>query len=515
MKRVIVLVLGLLLVQCAKQDDTIEVDICVYGGTSSGVIAAYAARLQGKSVILIEPGKRLGGMSSGGLGQTDIGNKQAITGMARDFYKQIGKHYGKEEQWVFEPHVAEKVFLDHVKKAEIMVMYEHRLTSVTKEESNVSEIELEHSKGSEKNKIIRAKMFIDCSYEGDLMAKAGVSYTIGRESNEQYNETYNGVQLLDKHQFRDGVDPYVIPGKPESGLIWGVSSDALEATGRGDRKVQAYNFRLCLTNNPDNRIDITRPADYDSTKFELLLRQIKSYPPDSLNWQLLHIAPMPNQKTDINNCGGFSSDMIGMNYDYPDGDYATREKIFQEHLSYTKGWLYFLGHDPRMPVHLRNEMLQWGYPKDEYMDNDHFTPQLYIREARRMVSDYVMTQHHCQGREIAQDVAGMAAYTMDSHNIQRIVVNGMVKNEGDVQIGGFGPYPVSYRSIVPKKSECTNLIVPVCLSASHIAYGSIRMEPVFMVLGQSAATAACMAIDAGSSVQEIDVMKLRSMVGIN
>jgi hypothetical protein len=279
--------------------------------------------------------------------------------------------------------------------------------------------------------------------------------------------------------------------------------------------VQAYNFRLCLTNNPNNRIDITRPADYDSTKYELLLRQIKSYTPDSLNWQLLHIAPMPNQKTDINNCGGFSSDMIGMNYDYPDGDYATREKIFQDHLSYTKGWLYFLGHDPRMPEHLRNEMLQWGYPKDEYTDNDHFTPQLYIREARRMVSDYVMTQHNCQGHEIVEDVAGMAAYTMDSHNIQRIVVNGMVKNEGDVQIGGFGPYPVSYRSIVPKKSECTNLVVPVCLSASHIAYGSIRMEPVFMVLGQSAATAACMAIDAGSSVQEIDVKKLQSVVGIN
>jgi hypothetical protein len=515
MKKVFILLLGFLFTQCTKQDDAIVVDVCIYGGTSSGVIAAYAARLQGKSVILIEPGSRLGGMSSGGLGQTDIGNKQAITGMARDFYKQIGKHYGQEEQWIFEPHVAEKVFLDHVKKADINVLYRHRLSSVTKEESRIKEIVIEHAAGSEKNKIVRAKMYIDCSYEGDLLAKAGVSYTIGRESNAQYGETYNGVQLLDKHQFRDGVDPYVIPGKPESGLIWGISPETLAENGTGDSKVQAYNFRLCLTNNPENRIAITRPDDYDSTKFELLLRQIKSYTPDSLNWQLLHIAPMPNQKTDINNCGGFSSDMIGMNYNYPDGDYATRDKIFQEHLSYTKGWLYFLGHDPRMPEHLRNDMLQWGYPKDEYPDSDHFTPQLYIREARRMVSDYVMTQHHCQGREVAEDVAGMAAYTMDSHNIQRIVVNGMVKNEGDVQIGGFGPYPVSYRSIVPKKSECTNLIVPVCLSASHIAYGSIRMEPVFMVLGQSAATAACMAIDDGSSVQEIDVKKLRSMVGIN
>jgi hypothetical protein len=498
---------------CLNQEEPLEVDICVYGGTSSGVIAAYAARLQGKSVLLIEPTRRLGGMSSGGLGQTDIGNKQAITGMARDFYKAIGKHYGKEEQWIFEPHVAEKVFLDLVSAAQLNVLYEYRLTAVSKQGTTINEITIEHSLGKEKNKLIRAKMFIDCTYEGDLMAKAGVSYTVGRESNTQYNETLNGVQLLDKHQFKDGVDPYVIPGNPESGLIWGVQSQALQPDGTGDRAVQAYNFRLCLTNNPDNRIAIGKPVDYDSTKYELLARQIKNYTPDSLNWQLLHIAPMPNQKTDINNCGGFSSDMIGMNYDYPDGDYETRDRIIQEHVSYTKGWLWFLGHDVRVPEHLRKEMLQWGYPKDEYPETDHFTPQLYIREARRMVSDYVMTQRNCQGREVAEDGVGLAAYTMDSHNCQRVVVNGMVKNEGDVQVGGFGPYPISYRSIVPKKSECTNLLVPVCLSASHIAYGSIRMEPVFMVLGQSAANAASMAIESKSFVQDIDVNELQTRLG--
>lgn len=512
--RLFILVTSIVFIGCTRNQNEYEVDVCVYGGTSGGVIAAYAAKLQGKSVLLIEPGRRLGGMSSGGLGQTDIGNKQAITGMARDFYKQIGKHYGKEEQWIFEPHVAEKVFLDHVNKAHLDVLYEHRLQSVLKDETTITEITLEHSRGAQRVKKIKAKMFIDCSYEGDLMAKVGVSYTIGRESNSQYNETLNGVQLRDKHQFMDGVDPYVIPGKPESGLIWGISSNALQADGTGDRAVQAYNFRLCLTNNPDNRIDITRPEDYDSTKYELLARQIKSHTPDSLNWQLLHIAPMPNQKTDINNCGGFSSDMIGMNYEYPDGDYATREKIFNEHFSYTKGWLWFLGHDSRVPKHLRDEMLQWGYPKDEYLETDHFTPQLYIREARRMISDYVMTQHNCEGRETVEDGVGLAAYTMDSHNCQRLVVNGMVKNEGDVQVGGFGPYPVSYRSIVPKKSECTNLLVPVCLSASHIAYGSIRMEPVFMVLGQSAATAACMAIDSKSYIQDIDVNTLQKLLAL-
>jgi len=501
--------------QCSKPADSqnvIEADICIYGGTSGGVIAAYAARLQGKSVILIEPGKHLGGMSSGGLGQTDIGNKQAITGMARDFYRDIGKHYGKEEQWIFEPHVAENIFLDYVRKAQINVLYSFRISSLSKNGTSITEISVEHSDGTEENKIIRAKMFIDCTYEGDLMAKAGVSYTIGREDNIQYGETFNGVQLKDKHQFRDGIDPYIIPGKPESGLIWGVASDTLQPNGTGDRKVQAYNFRLCLTNNPENRITISRPADYDSSMFELLVRQLKSYTPDTLNWQLLHIAHMPNHKTDINNCGGFSSDMIGMNYDYPEADYETRKKIIQAHESYTKGWLYFLGHDPRVPLHLRNDMLQWGYPKDEYVDNNHFTHQLYIREARRMVSDYVMTQHNCEGREKVEDGIGLAAYTMDSHNIQRIVVNGMVKNEGDVQEGGFGPYPVAYRSIVPKNEECSNLLVPVCLSASHIAYGSIRMEPVFMVLGQSAALAACMAIDTEKSIQDIDVKKLQMIL---
>jgi len=510
LRSALILLLIFVFSQCHKPDQSIiDVDICVYGGTSAGVIAAYAAKLQGKSVILIEPGKRLGGMSSGGLGQTDIGNKEAITGMARQFYRDIGKHYGKDEQWIFEPHVAENIFLDYVRKGEINVLYLHRLASVSKESTRITEIAVEQSKGTSGNKIIHARMFIDCSYEGDLMAKAGVSYTVGREANSLYNETFNGVQLKDKHQFRDGIDPYVIPGKPESGLIWGVAPDSLLPNGSGDKKLQAYNFRLCLTNQPENRIDISRPVDYDSTKYELLVRQLASYTPDSLNWQLLHIAPMPNHKTDINNCGGFSSDMIGMNYDYPEGDYATREKIFKEHESYTKGWLYFIGHDPRVPLHLRNEMLQWGYPKDEYTDNDHFTPQLYIREARRMISDYVMTQDNCQGREIVEDGIGLAAYTMDSHNCQRIVVNGMVKNEGDVQEGGFGPYPVSYRAIVPKRDECSNLFVPVCLSASHIAYGSIRMEPVFMVLGESAALAAVMAIDTKKAVQDIDVKNFK------
>jgi hypothetical protein len=311
------------------------------------------------------------------------------------------------------------------------------------------------------------------------------------------------------------VDPYKIPGHPESGFVWGISKENLFQNGSGDKKLQAYNFRLCLTSNPEIKIPISRPAKYDSTMYELLLRQIAISKPDSLNWQLLHIAPMPSQKTDINNCGGFSSDMIGMNYEYVEADYKRRSEIIEAHEAYTKGWLYFLGHDPRVPIHLREQMLTWGYPSDEYISNNHFTPQLYVREARRMIGEYVMTQHNCEGRAVVSDGVGMAAYTMDSHNCQRIVVNGMVKNEGDVQVGGFGPYPISYRSIVPKREECANLLVPVCLSASHIAYGSIRMEPVFMVLAQSAAVAAILAIDNKSSVQAIDVKSLQQKLKLD
>jgi hypothetical protein len=487
-----------------------KVDICIYGGTSAGVIAAHTAKKLGKTVLLIEPGSHLGGLSSGGLGYTDIGNKYAVTGLARDFYRRIGKHYGKFEQWIFEPHVAEDIFKQYIKEANVEVLFNHRLTSVKLNSGVIESITLEHSgaPGSSTNMIVNAKIFIDCTYEGDLMARSGVSYTVGRESNSMYNETYNGVQLLNKHQFPDNIDPYKKAGNPESGLLWGISDEALQPQGSGDRKVQAYNFRICLTNHPANRIDITRPENYDSSKYELLLRLLEAKPANNLN-AFLKIDMMPNGKTDINNNGAFSTDMIGINYDYPEANYNRRKEIMKSHEDYTKGFLYFVGHDPRMPAHLQEQMLAWGYPKDEYVDNNHWSHQMYVREARRMVGSYVMTQHNCQGREVVADGVGMAAYTMDSHNTQRIVVNGMVKNEGDVQMGGFPPYPISYRSIVPIRDECRNLLVPVCLSATHIAYGSIRMEPVFMVLGQSAATAAVQALLKNVSVQDVNIAELQ------
>lgn len=492
----------------------VEVDVCVYGGTSAGVIAAYTVEKLGKKSILIEPGKRLGGLTSGGLGYTDIGNKYAITGISRDFYRRVGKHYGKFEQWIFEPGVAESIFQDYVKRGGFDVLYETRLKEVKKQGNRISEVVLENAinPSTATNIIVRAKMFIDCGYEGDLLARAGVSYTVGREDNKDYNETINGVQLMKGHQFPDGIDPYKIPGKPKSGLLWGISDGKLLPDGTGDKKVQAYNYRICLTSDPQNRIPITRPDGYDASRYELVLRLFDAYPDRrKLNHYFIW-SHMPNSKTDINNRGAFSTDMIGMNYEYPEGTYEQREKIINDHTVYTKGLLYFFGHDPRVPQELREEMLQWGYPKDEYVENGNWTPQLYIREARRMVGSYVMTQHNCEGREVVQDGVGMAAYTMDSHNTQRLVVNGQVKNEGNVEVGGFGPYPIAYRSLTPKDQECSNLLVPVCLSATHIAFGSIRMEPVFMVLGQSSATAAVMAIDEDIPVQRINVPKLQEQL---
>lgn len=492
----------------------VEVDVCVYGGTSAGVIAAYTVEKLGKKSILIEPGKRLGGLTSGGLGYTDIGNKYAITGISRDFYRRVGKHYGKFEQWIFEPGVAESIFQDYVKRGGFDVLYETRLKEVKKQGNRISEVVLENAinPSTATNIIVRAKMFIDCGYEGDLLARAGVSYTVGREDNKDYNETINGVQLMKGHQFPDGIDPYKIPGKPKSGLLWGISDGKLLPDGTGDKKVQAYNYRICLTSDPQNRIPITRPDGYDASRYELVLRLFDAYPDRrKLNHYFIW-SHMPNSKTDINNRGAFSTDMIGMNYEYPEGTYEQREKIINDHTVYTKGLLYFFGHDPRVPQELREEMQQWGYPKDEYVENGNWTPQLYIREARRMVGSYVMTQHNCEGREVVQDGVGMAAYTMDSHNTQRLVVNGQVKNEGNVEVGGFGPYPIAYRSLTPKDQECSNLLVPVCLSATHIAFGSIRMEPVFMVLGQSSATAAVMAIDEDIPVQRINVPKLQEQL---
>lgn len=501
-------------------------DVVVYGGTSGGVAAAVQARRMGKTVVLIESGKHLGGLTSGGLGATDIGNKGAIGGLSREFYRRIKAHYddpqawrweeagkyrgprqaaGDDAAWTFEPHVAERIMNDLCQEAGVVVVRQKRLDrrqGVVKKEGRIVSIR------TEDGHVYLGQCFIDTTYEGDLLALAGVTYHVGREANSQYQETLNGVQTRNAihHQMVKGVDPYRRPGDPSSGLLPGVHGGPPGEEGSGDRRVQAYNFRMCLTDIPENRIPFAKPDGYDEARYELLLRNFEAGETRT-PWSLIL---MPNRKTDINNNYGFSTDNINLNYDYPDGDDATRDRIFAEHLHYQRGLMWTLANHPRVPEKIRNEVSRWGLCKDEFPDFDGWPHQLYVREARRMVSEYVMTQHHCQGRTLAEDPVGLAAYTMDSHNVQRYVdTNGQVRNEGDVQVGGFPPYPISYRAIRPRREECQNLLVPVCLSASHIAYGSIRMEPVFMVLGQSAAAAACLAIDQGTSVQEIDYQRLR------
>lgn len=489
-----------------------EVDICIYGATSAGITAAVEARRQGKRVMLVEPGRRIGGLTAGGLGATDIGKVEIIQGLALDFYRRVGRCYGSSAPaFAFEPKVALQVYRDMLREAGVTVQMQWRVRSVCKRGNELQYVTLEPAsrKVGLSRVRVRAKVFIDCSYEGDLMARAGVSYTVGREANATYGETYNGQQMRECHQFPDGVDPYREKGNPRSGLLYGILPGDMGQRGQADRRVQAYNFRLTMTDESQNRLPITRPERYDSTRYELLLRWKEVEPwkngiNDCFDWNVII-----GRKTDVNNRGGFSTDMIGENWNYPEASYRQRERIYRRHVDYTLGLLYFVSHDPRIPEAVRREIGEWGFPRDEYEDNNHVTPQLYIRESRRMLGRYVMTQANCERRATVDDGVGWAAYTMDSHNTGRFVVNGMVKNEGDVQIRIPGKYDVSYRSVTPQEQEARNLLVPVCLSASHIAYGSIRMEPVFMVLGQTTALAACQAIDRwGGCVQQVDAAQV-------
>jgi hypothetical protein len=516
---------------------TESADIVIYGGTSSGIIAAVQARRMGKSVLLIEPSNHIGGLTTGGLGATDIGNKSAIGGLARDFYHRLWQHYqgdaawdretqkkydartprndSKDEtMWTFEPHVASQIYREMLKEVGVTPLKSERLdrqhgvkkeTAAGSGDPRTTRIE---SITMESGRTFAAKMFIDATYEGDLMAAAGVSFHVGREANAFYSETLNGIQprLNDKnHRFDKPVDPFVKPRDASSGLLAGIQAIKLPPDGSGDRKVQAYCYRLCATDEAENQRSWPKPAGYDVSRYELLLRNFEA---GDLRapW---HPVWMPNRKTDANNNGAFSTDYIGGNYDYPNADYATRDRIISDHKSYQQGLLWTLANSPRVPQAVRAEFNRLGLAKDEFVDNDNWPTQLYVREARRMIGAYVMTEHNCRGDKVAEDSVGMGAYGMDSHNCQRYITpDGHVQNEGDVQVHGFKPYPISYRAIIPKADECENLLVPVCLSSSHIAYGSIRMEPVFMILGQSAATAAAMAIDDGVAVQKVPYEKL-------
>jgi hypothetical protein len=505
----------------------VEADVIVYGGTSAGVTAAMQTARMGKSVVLISPQRRLGGLTTNGLGATDSGNKAVIGGMAREFYQRVKKHYddpaawtlvdrdkypdyraGDDAIWRFEPHVAEEVLEAMLREANVRVVREERLDrskgGITLADGRIIAIRTEPA-GAE----YRGKMFIDATYEGDLLAAAGVSYTVGRESNDAYGETCNGVQKaknVKNHRFTVAVDPYLTPGDPKSGVLPGIHDGPPGEDGAGDDRVQAYCFRMCMSNVPENRTPFPKPAGYDEADYELLLRNFEA---GDLRVPM-HPLMMPNGKTDTNNNGAVSTDNINMNYDYPDASYERREEIVREHRDYQQGLMWTLANHPRVPATVRKHMTQWGLAKDEFTDNANWPTELYVREARRMVSDYVMTEQDTRLTRQPEDSVGMGSYNLDSHNCQRYVdPQGHAANEGDVQVAPGGPYAISYRSIVPKRDEVQNLLVPVCMSASHIAYGSIRMEPVFMILGQSAATAACQALDDGVAVQDVHYDKLK------
>ncbi|MBW6500211.1 MAG: FAD-dependent oxidoreductase [Bacteroidales bacterium] len=541
MKKLFVLLILTCVNQMAFSQGITEFDLVIYGGTSAGISAAIQASRMGKSVVLIEPTSRIGGLTTGGLGQTDIGNKQAIGGIAREFYQDVKKYYQQPENWkwqkaeeyrdggqtrtesaedamwTFEPSAALKIFHRMLAgEKNITLVYDQRLDrqkGVTKKKGVITSISMESGL------TYSGKAFIDATYEGDLMATAGVSYAVGRESDRKYGETLNGVHTADtartmtnqvsrnsiNHNFVHGVDPYREKGNPASGLLPFINPKGPGKEGSANKGVQAYCFRMCLTDHPENRIPFEKPANYNELDYELLLR---NYEAGEKGFPWIN-SDMPNRKTDTNNRLGFSTDFIGQNYDYPEASYSERQLIAERHRNYQKGLMWTLAYHPRMPEHIRKEVSRWGMCKDEFTEGNGWQEQLYVREARRMISDYVMTQYNCEGLAVASDPVGLAAYGMDSHHVQRYVTaEGFVKNEGNVEARVRGPYPISYRAIIPKEKQCKNLLVPVCVSATHIAFGSIRMEPVFMVLGQSAAIAASMAIDKQIPVQHVNYNEL-------
>ena len=523
-----------------------EADVCVFGGTSGGVAAAVQASRMGKKVILAEPGKHLGGMTSGGLSAVDIGDPRSVGGIAREYFSRLVDSYGKKLAWdqafksdggpatggayAIEPHVAERVFDDMAREAGVVVKLEARLASVTKDGARITEITIEDGD------IIRAKVFIDTTYEGDLMAKAGVSFTLMREGNAKYGEKLNGIQYDERFRPRSefaqpgsngrlpnglGVwdrdfplDPYVRPGCPESGVLPLVDLDDVGKPGDPAPGVQAYCYRLCLTTNAANSLPITPPADYDPKTYEIVARFIEVCLQNGddmdLRWFSKH-DPLPNDKWDFNTAT-FGGNLPGASHAWPAASYAEREKIAKKHENYHRGLLHFLATDKRVPEKVREDMRRFGLPKDEFQDSGGWPHQLYIRAARRMVSDLVLTEHNTFGKIIAPKSIGLGSYGTDVHEIRRIVKDGVVIREGKLagSRGGFGPYQIGYDAIVPKKSECTNLLVTFALSASHTAFASIRMEPVFMITSQSAATAAVMAIENGQNVQEVDYEPLKA-----
>lgn len=518
-----------------KEPDHYSADVVIYGGTSAAITTAVQLKRMNKSVLIVCPETHIGGMSASGLGFTDLGNKRVIGGISKEFYQSVYEHYQDEEawnwqprieyqnvgqgttaiddtlktMWTFEPHVAEEIFEKMVKEYEIKILRDKWLDRENGVELKDGKIVSMSTLDGEK---YTAKIFVDGTYEGDLMAAAGVSYHVGREANSVYNEQWNGVQKQQfhhSHNFGDRkISPYVIAGDPSSGVLPRISTEPPGKQGEGDKKVQAYNYRLCTTNAEENVVPFEKPENYDPAQYELLRRVFNSG-----RYSMFGGGKIPNKKRDVNNVGPFSSDNIGMNYEYPDASYEKRKEILKEHISYHKGLLYFWGHDESVPERLKENIKKWGLAKDEFQDNDHWPYQIYVREARRMIGEYVMTENEILGRKEVLKPIGMGSYTMDSHNTQRYITkDGYVQNEGDLGVDAEAPYQIHLGTILPKQKECKNLLVPLAVSSSHIAFGSIRMEPVFMILGQSAGTLAGIAVEDEMNVHQVNYEVLREQL---
>jgi len=514
------LVISTVLFRC-NSESVISSDVCIYGNSSAAVMAAIQLKKDGKNVVIVSPDHYIAGMTIEGLGGSDINNHKefkndhVIGGLTLDFYKRIARHYGIENfdrarqypnTWRFEPHVAEKIMEDWLKEYQIPVYRDHRLMQ------RFDAIEKDHNKiigfKTENGKTFNAKIFLDCSYEGDLLYFAGISTIVGREANSVYKESKNGIRAENKYRnFEVAVDPYVIPGKPESGLIHTIQNEELGVSGEGDHRIQAFCFRACLTNDSTNRVPFIKPENYHREWYEIYLRYIRAggklYAP---------YVSIPNQKTDLGAWHDLSHNLYGMNHAYPSGTYRQRDSIYQYHLDFTRGLFYFLANDTEVPDSIRKVWRHWGTTKDEFVDNHGWPRMIYIRDGRRMISDFVLTEHHTRKDTVIEisDPVGIAFWPPDVHHVRRIVRDGKVYNEGFV-FGGdnWKPFQIPYRSLVPKKQECINLMTPTCVSSSHIAYGAIRLEWTFMILGQSSGSAASLCIDQNIPVQDLDYQDLK------
>ncbi len=497
--------------QAASHRDS-SYDVVVYGATASGAMAAIAAAREGMHVVLLEPGAHVGGMLTGGLSATDVGNPNVIGGEALEFFERVGSYYdmqqyGQKVSWRFEPHVGQAILLSMLKDAKVDVRFHERMgekDGVRKSDGRITSL------NTEDGNVWKGKVFIDATYEGDLMAATGVSFAWGREGVAQYGESLAGVRAeTPGHQFKFKLSAYGVDGK----LLPEISPAPMAPPGSGDHEVQAYNFRLILTQDPANHVPFPKPENYDPHEYQLLANYLRGFQqqygrPPRLN-ELTSPVGIPNHKADLNNNGPFSTDYIGKDWTFPNASYAQRKAIWQDHIGYTKGFFYFLGHDPQVPVQLRKEVNTWGLAKDEFADTDHWPFQLYVRESRRMVGEYVMTQKDVQTERNKVDAIGMGSYNIDTHNFERVVMpDGSVQNEGNTEVP-VQPYQIPYGILVPRAKQVSNLLVPVCVSASHVAYSSLRLEPQYMIMGQAAGVAASMAARTDLPVQDVDIKLLQ------